>query len=65
MMIALEDAFRMIKNKFSYPNGYMTSLTKVQPAKYLHKCDRKSDCECVPLVSYLLHGLTTNQLMSC
>lgn len=53
MFIALEDAFKGIKNKFKYPAGSMVS-SKAEPARYVHKCDRSPECKCISLISYLL-----------
>ncbi len=39
LFIALEAAFRDIRNKFSYPAASMLS-SNAEPAKYVHKCDR-------------------------
>ena len=47
----------MIKNKFVYPtSSYETS--RITPARYVHKCDRQADCECVALTSYLLYVMS-------
>lgn len=53
MFIALEAAFRGIKNKFKYPASSMMS-SNAEPAKYVHKCDRDPECKCISLISYLL-----------
>ncbi len=53
LIIAVEKEFKQIKNKFVYPVGALTGQS-FTPAKYVHKCDRKSDCHCIALISYLL-----------
>ena len=62
MLIALEDAFTKVKNKFVYPTGYMTATSKTQPVRYVHRCDRKHDCDCIKLTCFLIHGMSNDLL---
>lgn len=59
LMVVIDDSFRLIKNKFVYPVGSMTASFKGKPARYVHKCDRKADCDCVALTSHLLHCMSS------
>ena len=59
LLLAVEDQFRVIKNKFVYPAKSLTSL-KTKPAKYVHKCNRDPTCQCVYLTQYLLYCLSSD-----
>ena len=52
----IDEAFGNIKNKFVMPN----SLSHMK-ATYVHTCERKSECECIALTSYLLHCLSSRR----
>ena len=62
LIVAVMDAFKSIKNKFIYPSS--VANTKINPARYVHKCDRKPDCECVPLITHILHAMSNESIFT-